>query len=97
MPVGNALMTTLQQIAGAVGSAMYMTIVSASQNKFLANSETPDEPATIADAFVSGTQDTFRVAFFITIVGFIFALFIRKNKKEESISSINAEVKQVRS
>lgn len=81
---GNALMTTLQQVAGAVGSAIYMTIVSTSQNKYLANSETPEDPATLAEAFVSGTQSTFQVSLIIAIIGFIIALFIRANKKVKS-------------
>jgi len=72
-PDGTALMNTLQQVSGAIGTAIAITIMSASQSTYL---ETVTN-ATDRAALTAGVQDAFIFGLILAIIGFIMSLFIR--------------------
>lgn len=79
-PHGTAINNTLQQVAGAVGSAFLISIMNArteSAAKDLALSGTPPEQI-VNMAMLEGINFSFFVSTFIALVALLLALFIKK-------------------
>ncbi|MGG4266913.1 MDR family MFS transporter [Peribacillus simplex] len=76
-PDGTALMNTLQQVSGAIGTTVAITIMSASQKKYMANAEDPFDPSAISGSLTAGVQDAFIFGLVLAIIGLILAFFIR--------------------
>lgn len=73
-PDGTAIINTLQQIAGAIGTALAISFMSAGQAKYIA-ANGPDD---LAGALVAGVQTAFYFVFGMTVLAFIAALFIKR-------------------
>src|SRR5690625_7241669 len=52
-PHGSAVMTTLQPVAGAIGVAVFISIMSARQLQFLNTSSNPENPEAIDQGMVA--------------------------------------------
>ncbi|MFD6439290.1 MDR family MFS transporter [Peribacillus sp. NPDC060186] len=76
-PDGTALMNTLQQVSGAIGTTVAITIMSASQKNYMASVEDPFDPSTISGSLTAGVQDAFVFGLVLAIVGLIVSFFIR--------------------
>lgn len=76
-PDGTALMNTLQQVSGAIGTAVAMTIMSASQKTYLNNLSNPTDPSNIGPSLAAGVQDAFIFGLIVAIVGLILSFFIK--------------------
>ncbi len=76
-PDGTALMNTLQQISGAIGTAVAITIMSSAQENYMI--ENP--AANILDGFIHGVQSSFTFGLIMAIIGLVLALFIKGKKK----------------
>jgi DHA2 family lincomycin resistance protein-like MFS transporter len=86
-PHGVAIVNTLQQVSAAIGSSLFIGIMSAVQLKTLAAENIANEVA-IASGFSSGTM----VAFGITVVGLILSVaFGRENREAEGKKTIILE------
>ncbi|MBM7604961.1 DHA2 family lincomycin resistance protein-like MFS transporter [Metabacillus crassostreae] len=85
-PDGTAIMNTLQQVAGAIGTAVAISILSSGTEKYLQNVTDLANPANQLLAFTSGVQDAFVFAIVVAIVGFIIGLFIKRVKVEQQAS-----------
>ncbi|MCP8969749.1 DHA2 family efflux MFS transporter permease subunit [Ectobacillus ponti] len=79
-PHGTAVISTLQQVAGAIGTAVSVSILSGSINRCLQSSTAPTGPAEMAKAMTFGSHNVFLYAMVIALIGFITALFIRRGK-----------------
>lgn len=77
-PHGSAIMNTVQQVAGAIGTAVAISIMSAGINSFLEQTADQSDPANAALATTAGIQQVFGIAVGIAIVGFICSLFMRR-------------------
>lgn len=77
-PDGTALMNTLQQVSGAIGTAVAITIMSASQSTYLKSAADSLDPATIRASLTAGVQDAFLFGLILAIIGLIMSLFIKK-------------------
>ena len=77
-PDGTALMNTLQQVSGAIGTAVAITIMSTSQNAYLKNATDLLDPETVSASLTAGVQDAFIFGLVLAIVGLIMSLFIKK-------------------
>ena len=78
-PDGTAVMNTLQQVSGAIGTAVAITIMSASQANYLENAANPTDPSTIVAALTAGVQHAFIFGLVLAIVGLVFSFFIKKS------------------
>ncbi|MFE4353477.1 MDR family MFS transporter [Peribacillus butanolivorans] len=76
-PDGTALMNTLQQVSGAIGTTVAITIMSASQKNYMASVEDPFDPSAIGGSLTAGVQDAFVFGLVLAIVGLIVSLFIK--------------------
>ncbi|RYL94312.1 DHA2 family efflux MFS transporter permease subunit [Sporolactobacillus sp. THM7-4] len=84
-PHGTAIMNTLQQVAGGIGTALFVGIMAAGQRAYLDRSPDPADPGQVLNGLVSGMQHAFTAALIAAIVSFILSLFLRRTfgPKEE--------------
>ncbi|WP_028610147.1 MDR family MFS transporter [Paenibacillus harenae] len=79
-PHGTAILNTLQQVAGAIGVALFIGIMTSGQREFLEGSSDPTSPAQLSEAMVSGVHNAFLVGFGFAIAALVFSLFIKRTK-----------------
>ncbi|WP_281885722.1 DHA2 family efflux MFS transporter permease subunit [Paenibacillus sp. YYML68] len=77
-PHGTAVMNTLQQVAGAIGTAVAVAILTSGMEKYLHQSTAPSELAEMAKAMTLGSQNVFLFAMFVTLIGLAIAFTIRR-------------------
>lgn len=77
-PHGTAVMNTLQQVAGAVGTAVAISLLTSGREKYLHASGSPTSPTELANAMMSGSQQVFVFTFIVTLISLGIALFIRR-------------------
>lgn len=80
---GTAIMNTLQQVAGAVGVALFISIMSSGSRKYLATSPDPMNPAEGIPAMVAGLHSAFVVGGILSILALFIGFFIRRTKAPE--------------
>lgn len=78
-PHGTAIQNTLQQIAGAFGTSLFVAIMSANQKKYLLSAANPTNPKTQALSLVFGVHNVFVIQVFILVVAVVLSLFIKRN------------------
>ena len=89
-PHGTAVMNTVQQVAGAIGTSVSISILTSGMNHYLNDSIKPTETTELAKAMTFGSHNVFLFAMVIALVGLITALFIRRNEENQvEMSSTN--------
>lgn len=88
-PHGSAVLNTLMQVIGAIGTAVAISILSSGMNNYLATSSNPKLPDEIANAITMGAQDVFWILMVISVIGLIIGFFMRNSNKEISGFSSN--------
>lgn len=83
---GVAIVNTAMQIAGALGSALFVGIMTSYQSNYLKNASNPNNSQIQVSAIYNGFSHSVTVATIIIGIGFIIALFIRKNSKKINVS-----------
>lgn len=73
-PHGTAILNTLQQVAGAIGTALFISIMSAGTKDYMATTPNPTE----AGGLVAGLHDAFLVGFFVGLVALVLGFFIKR-------------------
>lgn len=86
-PHGTAIMSTLQQVAGAVGTALFIGIFSNGTKRYLAASPDPGSPAEAAQGLVSGMHNAFQIAFYLCLLALVLGLFIKRTQAPEGEDS----------
>ncbi len=77
-PHGTAVMNTLQQVAGAIGTAIAISILTSGMEKYLHDSPAPTKQTEMANAMTVGSQNVFMFAMIVTLIGLAIAFFIRR-------------------
>lgn len=77
-PHGTAVMNTLQQVAGAIGTAVAISILTKGMESYLHKSASPNAPVELANAMTFGSQNVFFFAMVVTVIGLAIAFFIRR-------------------
>ena len=88
---GIAIMNTLQQLAAAIGSSLFISIMSANQINYLKHVSDPSRANEKIFAVVAGFNHTLIVALIFIIVAFVLSLFL-KGRRIKSI--LNTETTQ---
>ncbi|MFD1953127.1 DHA2 family efflux MFS transporter permease subunit [Paenibacillus thailandensis] len=73
-PDGTAIMNTLQQVAGAIGTALAVSIMSSGTSSYLKTAANPNP----VDALTAGVQDAFVFGMIVAVIGFVLAFFIKR-------------------
>ncbi|MDG0791636.1 MFS transporter [Cohnella ginsengisoli] len=82
-PHGTAILNTLQQVSGAIGTALFISIMSTGSKNYLADSEDPTAPAEQVAGLMTGFHDAFWIGFSVALVALAVGLFIRRTKAPE--------------
>lgn len=82
-PHGTAVMNTVQQLAGAVGTALCVTTMNVGERNYLASSGTPGA-SELANALIAGIQNAFTLGFDLAVIGLLMALFIKRAYSSQS-------------
>ncbi|TGB03873.1 MDR family MFS transporter [Halobacillus salinus] len=77
-PHGTAIMNTLQPVAGAVGVAVFISLLTNRQQTYLSQASNPESASAMSQATVAGVEFVYFVAFGITAIGFLVSLFIKR-------------------
>ncbi|AZV55472.1 MDR family MFS transporter [Clostridium sp. AWRP] len=89
-PHGTAIMNTLQQIAGAFGTSLFVAIMSASQKKYLFAAGNPSNTKSQALSLVFGVKHAFTIETFVLVIALILSLFIANNAINKKSKSTRA-------
>ena len=84
-PDGIALTQTLQQVSGAIGIAVMVSILSAKQTSYLA--DVANEPA---QAAATGSSLVFKISLLLAVVNVVLSLFIKKPNHSASQKNLKA-------
>ncbi|WP_203232122.1 DHA2 family efflux MFS transporter permease subunit [Paenibacillus pinistramenti] len=80
-PHGTAIMNTLQQVAGAIGTALFISIMTSGTKHYMEKNG-PQNPL---EAMVSGLHNSFMTGFYLAVVAFVIGLFVKRTfSKEEA-------------
>lgn len=82
-PDGTAILNTLQQVAGAVGTAVAITIMAISTESYV--SANGDTVANQLEGSIQGVQNSITFGLVIAIIGFVLSLFLRRVKQEPQL------------
>jgi DHA2 family lincomycin resistance protein-like MFS transporter len=77
-PHGTAVMNTLQQVAGAIGTTVAIIILTSGMEQYMHKSSAPTKPNEIANAMTLGSQNVFLFAMIVTLISLFLAFFIRR-------------------
>lgn len=86
-PDGTAIMNTLQQVAGAIGTALAVSIMSAGSKNYMKTVANPADPANALLAFTEGVQNAFIFGMSMAIVGLILAFFLKRVDVDHKIKT----------
>lgn len=78
-PHGTAVMNTLQQVAGGIGTAMFVGIMAAGQQAYLSGSADPGSSTQMVNGMLQGMHQAFFVALIIAACSFVLALFLKRS------------------
>ncbi|MFS0722396.1 DHA2 family efflux MFS transporter permease subunit [Paenibacillus sp. 1P07SE] len=79
-PHGTAILNTLQQISGAIGIALYISIMSSGQQQYLSGVSDPESPVQMTKGLAAGINDAFWFGVIVAFIALILGLFLRKGK-----------------
>lgn len=79
-PHGTAIMNTLQQVSGAIGTAVAVSILSAGRTRYLSGAINPDSPESKLAGFTSGVQSAFVFTLVLCLIGLVLAFFMKRVK-----------------
>ncbi|MFM9331074.1 DHA2 family efflux MFS transporter permease subunit [Paenibacillus mesotrionivorans] len=79
-PHGTAIMNTLQQVSGAIGTAVAVSILAAGQSSYLKGVTNPDSPEQKLAGFTSGVQNAFMFAMVLCLLGLAISFFVKRVK-----------------
>lgn len=82
VPHGTAITNTLQQIAGAFGTSLFVAIMSEGQKSYLASIGNPHASNAQALSLVHGVNKVFVIQVFILVVAVILSLFLKRNASQ---------------
>lgn len=88
-PDGTALMNTLQQVSGAIGTAVAITIMSSAQLDYMQNVEGPTDQSVVGAALTAGVQNAFTFGLTLAVIGLVIAFFIKSASPQTAVSKVN--------
>lgn len=79
-PHGTAILNTLSQVAGAIGVAFFISIMTSGQSSYLKESSDPTAPAEMTEAMVSGVHNAFLIGFGFALLAIVVAFFTKRSQ-----------------
>jgi len=79
-PHGTAIMNTLQQVAGAIGTAVAISLLASGSKNYLSNPVDEANPLNPLLAFTEGLHRSFTFAIIVALIGLVLAFFVKRVK-----------------
>ncbi|MCM2981824.1 DHA2 family efflux MFS transporter permease subunit [Niallia circulans] len=80
-PHGTAIMNTLQQVGGAIGTAIAISLLASGSAEYIDSGATDlTNPLSPLLAFTAGVQKSFSFAIIVAIIGLVLSFFIKRVK-----------------
>lgn len=78
-PHGTAIISTLQQVSGAVGTALLVSIMTSTSSRYLENTLTTNDGAALQNlAMIAGMKNSFLLAFGLVAIAWISSFFVKR-------------------
>ena len=77
-PHGTAILNTLQQVAGAIGVALFISIMTAGQDRYLAETTESDLAVATANAMTTGVKEAFTVGLVFAGIALLLSFFVKR-------------------
>ncbi|MET3937698.1 DHA2 family lincomycin resistance protein-like MFS transporter [Paenibacillus sp. PvP094] len=77
-PHGTAIMNTFQQVFGAIGTAVAVSVMSNGSEKFMKNAENPSDISLIPAAMTAGVHNAFIFGMIIALIGLVLSFFLKR-------------------
>ena len=75
-------MNTLMQVAGAIGAALFISVMENGQQRYLANLGISEPTAEqTVEALIYGSQQSFSTGFFFACAAVVLSFFIKRSKQ----------------
>lgn len=78
---GTAILSTLQQLAGAAGTALSVSIMAAGQRSYLIEVSSSPANGHVTNALIFGIQNAFGAIFILAVFGIVLTFFLKPAKK----------------
>ncbi|GAA3406153.1 DHA2 family efflux MFS transporter permease subunit [Paenibacillus hodogayensis] len=91
-PHGTAILNTLTQVSGAIGAALFISIMSMGTKNYLESSSDPTSLTEQAQGVVAGVHQSFWIGFVISLVAVVIGFFIRRTKAPEGQAAGSADM-----
>ncbi|MBD1382409.1 MDR family MFS transporter [Metabacillus arenae] len=83
-PHGTAIISTLQQVAGAVGTALLVTVMTNSSQRYLENASGTQEESTLQSlALIAGMKSAFLLAFGLVVIALAASFFLKRSAPQK--------------
>ncbi|MBU9719905.1 MULTISPECIES: MDR family MFS transporter [Bacillaceae] len=84
-PHGTAIFNTLMQVSGAIGAALFISVMERGQQSYLNDNSIVNPTAEqLADALTFGSQQSFSTGFYFALVAVVLALFVKRSTQSNS-------------
>ncbi|MBY0219224.1 MDR family MFS transporter [Paenibacillus illinoisensis] len=77
-PHGTAIMNTFQQVFGAIGTAVAVSVMSNGSEKFMKNAGNPGDISLIPAAMTAGVHNAFIFGMIIALIGLVLSFFLKR-------------------
>lgn len=77
-PHGTAIMNTFQQVFGAIGTAVAVSVMSNGSDKFMKSAENPSDISLIPAAMTAGVHNAFIFGMIIALIGLVLSFFLKR-------------------
>ncbi|MEH7009557.1 MDR family MFS transporter [Neobacillus niacini] len=84
-PHGTAIISTLQQVAGAVGTALLVSIMTSTSSRYMENKLPTNDGSELQNlAMIAGMKNSFLLAFGLVAIAWIASFFIKRAVPQET-------------
>ncbi len=84
-PHGSAIINTTLQVSGAIGIALFITIMSTSQQSYL-EAANMNQANVQSEALIAGVQHVFTIGFILAIICLVITLFMKRTVLEQEVN-----------
>ena len=89
-------MNTLMQVAGAIGAALFISVMENGQQRYLANLGISEPTAEqTVEALIYGSQQSFSTGFFFACAAVVLSFFIKRSKQTQPNKNVHPFAKRV--
>ncbi len=93
-PHGTAILNTLQQVAGAIGVALFISIMSSGAKDYMKTSPDPTSPLEGIQSMVAGLHNAFFIGLCLAILALVISFFIKRTFAPKEGNTVHVAVEK---